>query len=236
MKSTGALLVGLMLVGLAGCSDSIVGTDEDLASAAFKKGGGKGPPGGRDPGEWPMTVTFADRAGDQIRSEGELRPDLTDLSYSDGECGVMAKIGNLDDALFDPDWSYKKRDARNCGAARVQVFEFDDRPARTDLGAFMNIDGLCSMAVAEVRTDTRAQFNVCGTLVYADTTIAAEDGPRQLAGVRAERTGQTTWKVTADGPAAEAYCTGGEGAFQSMPFQLTITAQPDPSTVCPVGP
>jgi hypothetical protein len=217
MKSIGAVLVGIMLVGLAGCSDSIVGTDGELSNPSFKKGGGNGG-GGGDPSEWPMTVTFRDAPGDQIRSDAEFRSDLTDFAYSDGECGVMARIGNLDDARFDPDWSYRRKDAQTCGAARVQVFEFDDRPARTDLGAFMNIDGLCSMAVGEVRDNTHAQFNVCTTLVFEN--------------VRAERTSATEWTVTTDGASDTAQCSGGGSEPQTMPFELYITAEGDP---CPVG-
>ena len=49
MKTIGAVLVGIMLVGLAGCSDSIVGTDGELSNPSFKKGGGKGRPAAETP-------------------------------------------------------------------------------------------------------------------------------------------------------------------------------------------
>lgn len=220
MKSIAVLLVGALLFGSAACADSVVGTDdsESASSPVLKK---KPPPVPQDPSEWPVTVTFADRPGDQIRSDAELRSDLPIFSYVDGECGVMAEIGNLDDVRFDPDWSYKKRDARTCGEARVLVFEFDDERPDRHFGAFMNADALCALGVGEVSTSTRIQFNVCTTLAYS--------------GVRAERTGQASWLVTADGSAAEAFCSGDRGSWHNMPFELTITADvSDPATVCPI--
>jgi hypothetical protein len=214
MKTIGAVLVGIMLFGLAGCSDSIVGTDADLSSPSFKKGGGGGPPGGGDPSEWPMTVTFRDDPGDRIRSDAELRADLTDFSYVDGECGVMATIGNLDDARFDPDWSYKRKDARNCGDARVLVFDFEDRPDQAT-GAFVNIDGLCAIAPGEGRSNTYGQFNVGLPLVFG--------------GLHATRTAALTWVVSTDGGSDLA--TRDDGTTYHMPFELTITAL-DPDA-CP---
>jgi len=205
MKSIAALLAGVLLLGFTviACSDTIVGTDAD-AGAQFKKGG---PPGGGDPGEWATTVSFADRVGDRIRSD-------TDVSYVDGECGVMAKIGNLDDMRFDPDWSYRRKDARTCGEARALAFYFDfenDPPAEATLaGAFMNIDGLCTMAVAEVRLDTYGQFNVGSPLQFED--------------LRAQRTNSTTWVVSTDGLSGDlATRVDGTGGLH-MPFELTITA------------
>jgi hypothetical protein len=218
MKTIGAVLVGIMLLGLAGCSDSIVGTDAELSSPSFKKGGGGGPPGGGDPSEWPMTVTFRDDPGDQIRSDKELRSDLTDFSYSDGECGVMARIGNLDDARFDPDWSYKRKDAGNCGGARLLVFEFDDGRPDNHSGAFVNVNGLCAMAIGEVRDTTYGQFNVGLPLAFED--------------LRAQRVDAVTWVVSTDGGSGD-LATKGDGSTHTMPFGLTITA--GGSNPCPVG-
>lgn len=221
MKSIAVLLVGVLFLGPAACADSVVGTDDSVtaeSSPVLKK---KPPPVPQDPSEWPVTLTFADREGDQIRSDAELRTDLTDFSYTHGECGVMAEIGNLDDVRFDPDWSYKKKDARRCGVARVLVFKFDDGRPDRHFGAFMNADALCALGVGEVSISTRIQFNVCTTLVYS--------------GVRAERTGQATWLVTADGTAAEAFCSGDGGSVHNMPFEVSITGHgSDPATVCPI--
>lgn len=220
MKSIVVLLVGALLLGSAACADHVVGTDDvetAVSAPVFKKP----PPVPQDPDEWPVTVTLTDRFGDQIRSDAELRPDLTDFSYVDGECGVMANIGNLDDARFDPDWTYKRKDARTCGDARVLVFEFDDGRPDRHFGAFMNADALCALGVGDVSTSTRIQFNVCTTLVYA--------------AVRAERTSAGTWRVTADGTAADAFCSGDGGSWHNMPFEVTITAHAsDPATVCPI--
>ena len=215
MKAIAAMLVGLVAFGFAGCSDTLVGTEEDASTPNFKPK--KPPPPPDDPEEWPITVTFADGAGDQIRSDAELRPDLTDYAYADGECGVWANIGNFDDARLDPDRDYKRKDARTCGDPRVLVFEFDDgRPDRY-FGAFMNVNGLCAMAIGEVRDTTYAQFNVCNTLGFED--------------VRAERTSESTWTVSTDGASGAAATCSGDGSSHTMPFALTITA--NASNPCP---
>jgi hypothetical protein len=216
MKSIAVLLVGVLLFGSAACADSVVGTDDSVtaeSSPVLKK---KPPPVPQDPSEWPVTLTFADREGDQIRSDAELRTDLTDFSYVDGECGVMAEIGNLDDVRFDPDWSYKRKDARTCGEARVLVFEFDDGRPDNYSGAFLNINGLCAMGVGETRDTTYAQFNVGQPLAFDD--------------LRAERTDAATWVVSTDGDSGD-LAIKGDGSTHTMPFALTITSL-DPDA-CP---
>lgn len=210
MKATWLLLIGGCLLGLTGCGDSPVGTDGDESSALAKK---KPPPVVEEPTEWPISVRFADRATDQIRSDAELRTDLPDHAYADGDCGVWANIGNFDDARFDPDRDWKRKLARECGTERLIVFAFDPprEPERAEVGAFMSVEDICTMGVGEIRTGTPAQFNVCNTLSFD-------------AGVVVERNSATVWTVTTDGTGANATCSGDESSH-TMPFQLTIEMQ-----------
>lgn len=200
-------LIGGFLLGIAGCGDSPVSTADGESSARAKK---RPPPVVEEPTEWPISVRFADRPTDQIRSDAELRPDLADHAYVDGDCGVWANIGNFDDARFDPDRDWKRKLAGDCGSERLIVFEFDPprEPARAEAGAFMSVEDICTMGIGETRTDTPAQFNLCNTLNFD-------------AGVVVERNSATVWTVTTDGTAAEATCSG-DGSTHTMPFQLTI--------------
>jgi hypothetical protein len=185
----------------AGCSDSVVGTDDEAATALFKKGGNKPPPPPDDEAEFrAVTVTFADSPSDKIRSD--LRG-----AYADGTCGVWANIGNFADVRLDPDRDYKRKLARTCGEARALVFEFGDWRGTKTVGAFMNIDKLDDLAVGQELTDADAQFNVCNVLLFEN--------------VRAVRTSATTWTVTTDGASDAAVCA--DGSAYAMPFTLTIS-------------
>ena len=84
MKSIVVLLVGALLLGSAACADRVVGTD-DAETSVTTPVITKHPPVPKDPDEWPFTVTFADRFGDKIRTNADLRPDLADFSNVDGE-------------------------------------------------------------------------------------------------------------------------------------------------------
>ena len=205
------------------CSDSLVGTDDGASTPVLAKGGNGGgggggkPGGGDDPTDFrPVTVTFDDNANNGIRSDASLRTDTeySGPAYADGTCGVMANVGNLNDARLDPDWNYKgKKMARACGPARVLMFEFGNdqfgvERAHRDFGAFMNIDGLDAMAENETKPTT-AQFNICNTLVFSN--------------VSATRTSETEWTVTTAEAGDVAVCA--DGKEYHMPFTLTITEQ-----------
>jgi len=184
----------------AGCSDSVVGTDDEDATALFKKGGNKPPPPPDEADFRSVTVTFADSPDDKIRS------DLRGV-YADGTCGVWANIGNFADVRLDPDRDYKRKLAPTCGEARALVIEFGDWRGTKTVGAFMNIDKLDDLAVNEELTDADAQFNVCNVLLFEN--------------VRAVRTSETTWTVTTDGASDAAVCV--DGSAYNMPFTLYIS-------------
>jgi len=208
-----------------GCSDSVVGTEDGPSTPLLAKGGnggggngggGGGKPGGDDPTDFrPVTVEFTDGDGYGIQSDAALRTDddYSGPEYADGDCGVWANIGNLNDARMDPDQNFKKKDERNCGSARLLMFEFGndqdgiERPHR-DFGAFMNIDGLDAMAEGTVITT--AQFNICNTLVFSH--------------VSATRTA-TEWTITTSGSGANDEAVCADGKIYHMPFSLTITEQ-----------
>jgi len=215
MKSKAVIFVATLAFAFAfgGCSDSVVGTDDEATNPLFKKGGNKPPPDPNkpppDPGEVdfrPVAVTFTDAPGAGVRSDGHG-------PYVDGTCGVWANIGNFADARFDPDRDYKRNMARDpeCDAARALEFDFsDDRETRID-GIFMSVEDLDDLAVGDDVTGVHAQFNVCNTLVYVN--------------VRAVRTSATSWTVTTDLASAAATCSG-DGSTQNMPFTLEIEEIP----------
>ncbi|MGB5527578.1 MAG: hypothetical protein WBO43_03060 [Gemmatimonadota bacterium] len=201
MKSKAIILAATCAFALAfaGCSDSVVGTDDEATTTLVKKV--KPPPvPDDDPTDFrSVTVTFMDDAGDRIRSDG--RGD-----YVDGNCGVWANIGNFADARFDPDREYKPKLARSCGDPRALVFEFPDWRGTRTVGAFMNINKIDNLAPGQFFTDS-AQFNVCNTLVFEE--------------VKTTRNSETTWTVTTNGASDVAVCA--DGSVYAMPFTLTIT-------------
>lgn len=204
MRTGVTMLVAALAMAMTGCADSadsIVGTDGESSNPILKKGGGKGPPGGGDPTERPITVTFENRDG--IRSDGRG-------TYVDGVCGVWANVGNLNDMRMDPDRNYKRKTAKTCAdyaAPRLLVFEFDDDRGVKEAGAFMTVEDIDPMALDEVKT-TWAQFNVCNVLRFGN--------------VQATRTADG-WTVTTDGASDLAVCA--DGSEHSMPFTLTIAEQ-----------
>ena len=208
MKSKAVILVATLAFAFAfvGCSDSVVGTDDEAANPQFKKGGNKPPPDADDPADFrSVTVTFENGDGYLIESDGRG-------AYVDGRCGVWANIGNFDDARLDPDREYKgKKLARTCGDARALVFEFPDPRGTKTVGAFMNIDGLDAMPTENLPAmmETTALFHVCNTLLFGR--------------VLAERTSATTWTVTTDGDGASDEAKCADGSVYNMPFTLTIT-------------
>ena len=211
MKSKAVILVATLAFAFAfvGCSDSVVGTDDEATTPLLKKV--KSPPPDPDEVDFrPVAVTFTDAPGDVpgVRSDGRG-------PYVDGTCGVWANIGNFADARFDPDRDYKRKMARDpeCGAARALEFDFsDDRETRID-GIFMSVEDLddLDLAVGGDTTGVHAQFNVCNTLVYLN--------------VRAVRTSATSWTVTTNGASAAATCSG-DSSTQNMPFTLEIEEIP----------
>ena len=211
MKSKAVILVATLAFAFAfvGCSDSVVGTDDEATAPLLKKV--KPPPPDPDEVDFrPVAVTFTDAPDDLpgVRSDGRG-------PYVDGTCGVWANIGNFADARFDPDRDYKRKMARDpeCGGARALEFDFsDDRETRID-GIFMSVEDLDDLAVGDDVTGVHAQFNVCNTLVYVN--------------VRAVRTSVTSWTVTTDGDGASAAATcSGDGSTQNMPFTLEIEEIP----------
>ncbi len=185
-------------------------------------GGGGGGGGGGEPS--PSTVvTFADRAGDNIRSD-------LGGSYTDGTCGVVADF-NLTDARLDPDGQYRGKDKRKCGDPRALVFEWDQpddggatKVTRVD-GIFMNIDGVESETGVDMLHD--GQFNVCNRLIFnPDDSGEPNNGSNRLLvsfddGGNADPA-DDTWTVrTQPFPNDKGYCVGDDRLWH-MPFELTV--------------
>jgi len=185
-------------------------------------GGGGGGGGGGEPS--PSTVvTFADRAGDNIRSD-------LGGSYTDGTCGVVADF-NLTDARLDPDGQYRGKDKRKCGDPRTLTFEWDQpadggatKATRVD-GIFMNIDGVETETGVDVLHN--GQFNLCNRLVFnPDDGGVPNNGSDHLLvsfddGGNADPA-DDTWTVrTQPAPNDKGYCVG-DGRLWHMSFEMTV--------------
>lgn len=198
--------------------ESTVGNVPQLAK-------GKGGKPGVTPGPvelTPLSITFADREGDRIRSDG-----LLDKTYSDGVCGVAAHFNSTsDDAILDPDDSRVKRSERAvCGSEPRAIhfnFGLDLGPDLvTSTGGFMNIDSVRVVEAVEAGMDPvlrRTQFNIqpCNRLVFDPDEF---DGTNH---VEVKRVDDSTWLVTAEPDFAVGYCVDLD-VFIDMPFQVTIT-------------
>lgn len=190
-------------------------------------------PGHRD-GTFPTVTSLRDGATDNIRSDAELRSDAqyAGPTYTDGACGVMSNLGNLNDARMDPDAAYSgKKLERSCGRARVLIFEWDQpadggltKPTRVD-GIFSNIDHVLTVTGADERR--KGQFNVCSRLIFNPDDRDIPNNGSDLLLVSFDDKGDADpandeWTVrTQPYPTDKGYCEG-DGRLWHMPFQLTI--------------
>lgn len=163
--------------------------------------------------ETPLAVTFEDRTGDGITSDG-----LFAGRYEDGHCGVAAHFNSTsDDALLDPDASkIRRKDQAACGTdARHLTFDLGFTTAE---GGFMNVDQVRTVATSKVR---RAQFNIgpCNRLVFDPTEFSGTNY------VEVERIDDSTWHVFAEPGFAMARCVD-LGVDVDMPFSAIVQALP----------
>lgn len=237
-------LVSILAIAFAACSDNTtpVGPEDSVSDLAGVSGDGpqfapkpcvEGDPrgkcgddggggGGGEPS--PSTVvTFADRAGDNIRSD-------LGGSYTDGTCGVVADF-NLTDARLDPDGQYKGKDKRKCGDPRALTFEWDQpdddgatKATRVD-GIFMNIDGVESETGVDILHN--GQFNLCNRLIFNPDDSGEPNNRSDRLLVSFDDGGNAdpaddTWTVrTQASPNDKGYCVG-DGRLWHMPFEMTI--------------
>ncbi len=173
------------------------------------------PPGQVPLGD-PAVITFHDAVGHKIVSDGRGE-------YVDGVCGVMADIGNFDDARLDPDADpIKGKERKTCGDARLLTFIFDapadggaPKDNRSD-GIFMSVDDVLTVldGTSALRT---GQFNLCGRLIFnPDDEYAPANGSDLLqveyaAGDPADPT-DDIWTVSNDTD------TDGDGVIDDLGF------------------
>lgn len=163
--------------------------------------------------ETPLSITFADRPGDAIRSDG-----LFGGTYEDGVCGVDAHFNSTsDDAILDPDASkIRPKDEAACGTSgRSMSF---DLGFATIEGGFMNIDKVRTVETADVR---RVGFNIdgCSKLVFDPTEYPGTNY------VEVERVDESTWSVHAEEGSAVGHCVDLETDVE-LPFAVTIRLLP----------
>ena len=115
-RKTALAAVVLMV---SACADAPTTPDLEVPGPLFAKPGGKG--GGNKNAPPPITVTFLDRLGDNIRSDGRG-------SYVDGACGVTAFF-SLEDARLTTGGNIRRKDATACGGTepRAVMVSFTQR-------------------------------------------------------------------------------------------------------------
>lgn len=202
-------------------TESRVATTEATADAKppWAGGGGGGDGGGETSSA--TTVSFSDRADDNILSD-----DRGD--YIDGDCGVLADF-NVTDARLDPDANYKGKAKRECPEGpRGLNFVWDDpvdggsvKPDRLD-GIFMNIDAVETETGVDVLH--AGQFNVCNRLVFDPNEFPGSDAllvSFDDGGTPSDES-DDSWTVrTQAGGNDVGYCVG-DGRYWHMPLELTI--------------
>lgn len=162
----------------------------------------------------PVSVTFADGAGDNVISDGRG-------AYADGVCGVQANL-NLGDLRLSPSGAWSGALRRTCGSPRAIALGFDDPVdgVTTDFpitgqATFLSIDKIELVTVDSGMVERKAQLNgTCNRLVF---------NPDEFPGtsrVLVTRTGANTWSVTAPAGAV-AWCVGRGKAYR-MPFNVTV--------------
>lgn len=171
-KDTGWLLVALLLVGVAACSERPTGPeDADLAPvAAFGKPAGEKP--GKPSSDIPLTVVFTDE-GNGIRSDsvrfGEEWPDAWYI-YVDGEDFVWAKIkssGQFYFQAFSGKETGKKRDPVLRGVTVDLTEQVGDAMNQTYLDEFIaTVGGFCF--TSDVTLHTRDNDGVLPAMKEGD--------------------------------------------------------------------
>lgn len=191
---------------------------------------------------FPTIVTFRDAPSDNIRGDAELRGGdglWTGPQYESGVCGVGADLGNLNDAKLDPDAGHRgKKMERECGSARVMVFEWDQpvgggphKPTRVD-GIFSNIHHVLTV-LSGTMVLRKGQFNLCSRLIFNPDDPWIPDNGSDLLLVSFDDKGDADllndeWSVrTQDYPSDKGYCEG-DGRLWHMPFQMTIRRKSTP--------
>ena len=244
---TMAAVVALGLIWAA-CTDAPTESLTELAAPQFKKGGKKPDAGG----EFPTIVTFRDARDasghftDNIRSDDELRSDglYHGPDYADDVCGVLAGLGNFDDARMDPDMrlpngTKKLRDLEaECGATRVLIIDRDDPadnlpPIEDPLiifGVFSNIDQvLLVMGTDEPHWGVFNAPDPCGQLFF-DPDIPERGGSNSLLvsfddnGTRADPADDVWTVKTRPYPNDKGFCSE-DGRLFHLPFEMTIRRQ-----------
>ncbi len=222
-----ALLAAMGFLAIA-CSDARTDSSAELAGPQFGKGGNRGPPAG-DPS---ITVEFADRAGDNVRSDNHA---IFGRVYDDGVCNVDATF-NLGDARLFLKGKINKKDRATCGDPRRIQVAFTDRVGGSQPGGR---DGSTVEATFFKVNDVEL-VTVAGT-VLRTAVIGGAGCPHQLLfnpgqdplsdSVEVSQNADGTWTVATQPYANNvAVCIPNEDkanppprSYYHMPFEITVT-------------
>ncbi len=227
-----ALLTAICMLGIA-CTEGPTDSAAELTGPQLAKGGNKGPPAG-DPS---ITVTFADGAGDNIRSDKHA---TFRNVYEDGVCNVDATF-NLEDARLNLKGRIKKKDEAICGDQRFISVAFTDlvvgspagsQDGNTVQGSFMNIDHVETVTEMDETVKRTATFHMpgCAHGLRFDPSESEADGI-QVSDLDVTKNPNGTWTVaTRPSPNNVAVCIpeeekaqAGPRSYYHMPFKITVT-------------
>ena len=219
-----ALLTAICMLGIA-CTEGPTDSAAELTGPQLARGGNKGPP---PSGDKPITVTYDNRAGDNIRSDGGG-------TYEDG-CNVSAKF-NLNDAILNLKGRIKKKDEATCGHPRFIAVSFTQlvtnsppgsQNGNTVQGRFMNIDHVETVTgTNEVRAGG-FQMPGCAHGVRFNTAVHST-AEFTVNNVLVTQVAENEWRVESEAPHV-AVCIpdedkpqAGPRSYYHLPFSFTVT-------------
>ena len=204
----------------------------------------KGP--AQDP---PITVTFEDRAGDNIRSDGRVIGDDGRVIYVHEECGVFATLNIRDARMVTDNQKIRPKDATVCGGRDPRLveveFSSDDlvagSPRRVELegtvweGHFFKVNEIELMITGtDELVSAVVHLPACGHGLRFSSNRTDQDGLGiAVNDVLVTRNTDGTWTARAEPPNDVAVCIPDEHdkdppprTYWHMPFQVTVALKP----------
>jgi hypothetical protein len=229
LHSRALVPVLVVAIGLLACSDGPTSSETGVSDPQFGRGGGKKP---GLPEDRPITVTFHDRLGDNIASDGRG-------TYETG-CNVSARF-NINDAILNLKNRIKKQEQEACGYPRYMSVAYVDRvggsppgpqDGQTVEGKFMNVDHVETVELSDGTVQKEAHFQMpgCG-LGLKFAASFSEEGGIQVSDLDVTKISDDTWTIaTRAFPDNIAVCVpstkGVERSYYHMPVALTVKLQP----------
>ena len=248
---TPALIAAIGFLAAA-CTDELPTSVTDASAPNFghKPNHNPGGDGGGPPeGDQRITVTFEDRAGDNIRSDGRVIDDNGRVIYVHEVCGVFATFNIRDARMVTDNQKIRPKDATVCGGrdARFVEVEFssDDlvvgSPRRLELentvveGHFFKVNEIELMiAGTDKLVSAVVHLPACGHGLRFSSNRTDQDGLGiAVNDVLVTRNTDGTWTARAEPPNDVAVCIPDEHdkdplprTYWHMPFEVTVAFKP----------